>query len=75
MQRRDLLRLSTGVAVLSMPRVARAQRERTLRFVPIIGLAALDPSTGGFPARSHGYLVFDTLYGARCGVYATAADD
>src|SRR3978361_2220531 len=64
MQRRDLLKVATAVMTLSAPRVARAARVRPLKFVPIVGLAVLDPTFAGIPhTRSHGYLVFDTLYG------------
>lgn len=64
MLRRDILKLATGAAVLGAPRVARAQRERTLKFVPLINLALLDPVFSGNRAtHNHAYLVFDTLYG------------
>ncbi len=64
MLRRDLLTLAAGSVALAAPRIAKAQRQQTLRFVPIIGLTILDPSFAGLPhTRSHGYLVFDTLYG------------
>ena len=33
MRRRDILKLSAG-AMLAAPHIARAQRERTLKFVP-----------------------------------------
>jgi peptide/nickel transport system substrate-binding protein len=47
-----------------MPHVARAQRERTLRFVPFLELALLDPIwTTARATHLHAYLVFDTLYG------------
>ncbi len=63
MQRRDLLKLSAA-ATLAAPRIARAERERTLRFVPGGALSFLDPVWS--PIRgthNHAYLVFDTLYG------------
>ena len=64
MQRRDVLKLATGAAMLAAPRIARAQRERTLKFVPLINLALLDPVFSGNRAtHNHAYLVFDTLYG------------
>ena len=63
MQRREFLRL-TGAAALSLPRVAVAHAQKPIRFVPITGLTLLDPAISAPPsARSHGYLVFDTLYG------------
>ena len=62
-RRRDVLKLSTG-AILSAPHVGLAQRERTLRFVPIPDLTSLDPvGTANRASHNHGYLVFDTLYG------------
>ena len=64
MRRRDVVKLSAGAAMLAVPHIARAQRERTLRFVPDTNLTILDPVFS--PARgthNHGYLVFDTLYG------------
>ena len=64
MQRRDFLTLAAATAAMATPNVARAQRPQTLKFVPINGLTVLDPSFAGIPhTRSHGYLVFDTLYG------------
>ncbi len=64
MQRRNVLRLAAGAAMLGAPHIARAQRERTLKYVPGVGLTLLDPVWS--PARGthiHAYLVFDTLYG------------
>ena len=64
MQRRALLKLAAGAVSLGAPHLARAQRAQTLKFAPIIGLVMLDPTFAGIPhTRSHGYLVFDTLYG------------
>jgi len=64
MRRRDVLRLAAGATMLSTPHIARAQRERTLKFVPLINLAVLDPIASGYRGtHNHGYLVFDTLYG------------
>jgi peptide/nickel transport system substrate-binding protein len=49
---------------LGLPRIARAQGTRTLRFVPQADAAVLDPMiTTGLVNRNHGFLVFDTLYG------------
>ena len=57
-------KLAVSTVTLSTPNIARAQRERTLKFVPLVPLALLDPVWGGnFITRRHGYLVFDTLYG------------
>ena len=65
MRRRDLLKSAAlGTAALCTPYIANAQRGQTLKFSPIVGLATLDPTFAGTPhTRSHGYLVFDTLYG------------
>ena len=64
MRRRDVFRLAAGGAILSAPYVARAQHERTLKFVPLINLAVLDPvASGTRGTHNHGYLVFDTLHG------------
>ena len=64
MLRREVLTLAAGAAALAAPRLAAARRPQTLTFVPVTGLTVLDPSFAGIPhTRSHGYLVFDTLYG------------
>ena len=63
MRRRDVLKLSAG-AMLAVPQIAQAQRERTLKFVPTPDLVVLDPVWGAFRAtHDHAHLVFDTLYG------------
>ena len=63
MRRRDILKLSAG-AMLATPHIARAQRERTLKFVPTPDLTVLDSVWSGTRAtHNHAYLVFDTLYG------------
>jgi peptide/nickel transport system substrate-binding protein len=56
--------LATSATLLALPSVVRAASQRVLRFIPMADLAVLDPivtTTGA--TRSHGYLVFDTLYG------------
>src|ERR1700722_18606947 len=71
MRRRELLRSSLGAGFgaaigssLGLPRIARAQATRTLRFVPQANVAILDPMiTTGLVNRNHGFLLFDTLYG------------
>jgi peptide/nickel transport system substrate-binding protein len=64
MLRRNLFKLAAGAAVLASPQIGNAQRVNTLIFVPINGLVALDPVwSGGRFTHTHGYLVFDTLYG------------
>jgi peptide/nickel transport system substrate-binding protein len=64
MQRRDVLRLAAGAAILAAPNIARAQRERVLKYVPGIGLTLLDPVwSSARGTHIHAYLVFDTLFG------------
>ena len=64
MRRRDMLKLSAGAAMLAAPHIAMAQRERTLKFVPIPDLTTLDPvGSANRASHNHGYLIFDTLYG------------
>ena len=43
MRRRDMLKLSAGAAMLAAPHIAMAQRERTLKFVPIPDLTYAGP--------------------------------
>ena len=66
MQRRSFLQSSAMAAagLVAAPRIAAAQGQRVLRFVPQADIAILDPiATTGFVTRNHGFLVFDTLYG------------
>jgi peptide/nickel transport system substrate-binding protein len=62
MRRRTFL--AASATTLALPGVTRAASKRVLKFVPQADLAVLDPilTTAGV-TRSHGYLVFDTLYG------------
>ena len=66
MQRRTLLAtLSATLSVtLARPAIVRAAAATTLRFIPQIDLAFLDPhwSTTNI-TRNHGQMVFETLYG------------
>jgi len=68
MQRRTLIAglatTSLATASLARPALVRAASASTLRFVPQIDLAFLDPhfSTANI-TRNHGQMVFDTLYG------------
>jgi peptide/nickel transport system substrate-binding protein len=63
MQRRTFL-AAASAATLALPAIARAQAATTLRFIPQIDLAFLDPHwTTAYVTRNHGYMVFDTLYG------------
>ncbi|MGI4808878.1 MAG: hypothetical protein ACRYF2_12330 [Janthinobacterium lividum] len=50
--------------MLAAPSLVKAEAERTLRFVPFVDLSVIDPvATVATPARNHGFLVFNTLYG------------
>jgi peptide/nickel transport system substrate-binding protein len=61
MRRRDAL--AVVAAGLAAPRLACAAGG-TLKFVPQIDLAFLDPHfTTAYVTRGHGHMVFDTLYG------------
>jgi peptide/nickel transport system substrate-binding protein len=62
MRRRTFL--AASATSLALPAAVRAQSATTLRFIPQIDLAYLDPHwTTAYVTRNHGYLVFDTLYG------------
>ena len=53
-----------GASLLAAPRIARAQKAKPLVFVPQADLAVLDPiSSTAIIGRTHGLMVFDTLYG------------
>ena len=63
MRRRTLLQAST--LALAAPRLSRAQSVKILRHIPEADLAVLDPIwTTANVTRNHGFMVFDTLYGA-----------
>ena len=59
--------LAGGAAVAaaaSAPALVRAASQTTLRFIPVIDLAFVDPIfSAAQVSRNHGYMVFDTLYG------------
>ncbi len=61
MRRRTFL---ATAATLALPSVTQAASKQVLKFVPQADLAVLDPilTTAGV-TRSHGYLLFDNLYG------------
>ncbi len=62
MRRRTFL--GAAAASLALPAVVRAAGATTLKFVPQIDLAFLDPVwTTANVTRGHGYMVFDTLFG------------
>ena len=64
MERRHLLRVAgLAAATLATPRIGRAADSKVLRFVPYVDLAILDPQINtASQTRTHGYMVFDTLY-------------
>jgi peptide/nickel transport system substrate-binding protein len=65
-RRRDLLKAAAAAtfSITAAPRIGRADRAKTLVFVPTSDLTILDPVvTGARPTRNSAYLVFDTLYG------------
>ena len=62
MHRRTLL--AAAAATLAVPRIARSQESRILRFIPQADLSILDPvTTSAYIARNHGFAVYDTLFG------------
>ena len=65
MKRRDVLKSGlAGAAVLAMPRLARAEAQSTITFVPHADLASLDPVwTTADITRNFALAVYDTLYG------------
>ena len=63
MKRRAIL-AGLAAAPLARPALLRAAEATTLRFIPQVDLAFLDPHwTTAYVTRNHGYMVFDTLYG------------
>ena len=63
MKRRTML-AGLAAASLARPALVRAAAATTLRFIPQIDLAFLDPHwTTANVTRNHGQMVFDTLYG------------
>lgn len=53
-----------GSAALAAPSVARAESDRTLRFIPEADVTILDPlTTTAYTTRNHGHMCWDTLYG------------
>ncbi len=65
MKRRAFLAAATGSAFAGAPSIVRAASSTTLRFVPVIDLAFTDPifAAAAQVSRTHGLMVFDTLYG------------
>ena len=61
MLRRSLLAAS---GLLAVPRLARADERRILRFVPYADVAIIDPIwSTNYATRTHAHLIFETLYG------------
>jgi peptide/nickel transport system substrate-binding protein len=62
--RRQFLAAAAASAVVARPALVRAAAATTLKFIPVIDLAFVDPvySTAQV-SRNHGFMVFDTLYG------------
>lgn len=65
MIRRRTLLVAATASSLARPALVRAQASTTLRFVPVIDLAFTDPifAAAAQVSRTHGLMVFDTLYG------------
>ena len=62
MRRRTFL--AASAASLALPAVARAEKQRLLKFIPQSDLQVLDPVwTTAYVTRNHAYMVYDTLYG------------
>ena len=67
-QRRTLLTAAVAAPALSAPAVGQS-RARVLRYVPSSNLTILDPIfTPAAVSITHGYCVFDTLYGMDAGL-------
>ena len=65
MQRRSFLAAFGAAAALPLARPALAADSKVLRFVPQSNLSSIDPIwTTANVSRNHGYMVYDTLYGA-----------
>ena len=65
LSRRHFMATSAAtMSLLAAPSIVRAQSTRVLRYIPVIDLALLDPvAATAQVSRTHGYMVFDTLYG------------
>jgi peptide/nickel transport system substrate-binding protein len=64
LNRRHFIAGSAATALISRPALLRAAGKTTLRFIPVIDLAFVDPIfSPAQVSRTHGYMVFDTLYG------------
>ncbi len=64
LSRRGLLGAAAAVPVLARAGLLRADAQTTLRFIPVIDLAFVDPIYAAAQvSRNHGFMVYDTLYG------------
>ena len=64
LNRRHFIAGSAATALISRPALLRAAGKTTLRFIPVIDLAFVDPIfSPAQVSRTHGYMVLDTLYG------------
>jgi peptide/nickel transport system substrate-binding protein len=66
-KRRTLLHAGTAALALGLakPNIVRAAGSSVLKFIPQADLAVLDPIwTTAYVTRTHGMMVFDTLYGS-----------
>jgi peptide/nickel transport system substrate-binding protein len=64
MKRRAFLATSVAAATLARPSIGSAQAGHVLKFIPESDVTVIDPVwTTATVTRTHGYLVFDTLYG------------
>ena len=62
MKRREFL--AASAAALALPSLARGEKSSVLKFVPYGDLGTVDPIwTTYYVTRSHGFMVFETLYG------------
>jgi peptide/nickel transport system substrate-binding protein len=62
MKRRRFIVAST--AALALPSIARGAKTSVLKFIPSVDLSSVDPvASPSYVTRSHGLMVFDTLYG------------
>jgi peptide/nickel transport system substrate-binding protein len=62
--RRSLLKTAAAVPAQSLPGTLRAEEQTMLRYIPVSGLALVDPIYSMAQLlRNHGFMVYVTLYG------------
>ena len=62
--RRSFIGQTAAIGAFGMPSIVRAQKVSTLKFIPVINLAYLDPVFASSQVtRTHGFMIFDTLFG------------